>query len=133
MRSGRGMSSVGRTLAILAVAAIGCPATVPAAAAEVRQPTGKWVVEFAENECLLSRAYGTDSKPLYLGFIQAPMSAGIQLLVLKPSKDARLGHGEARVSFGGRAPVEAGYGAFLSHMQDPAEAGSVRTCFGHGW
>jgi TonB family protein len=97
---------------ILAVAAIACSGTGVAAAADARQPTGKWVVEFADNECLLSRAYGTDAEPLHLGFIQVPMSAGIQLLVLKHSTDATLDGGEARVSFGGRAPIEAGYGAF---------------------
>lgn len=49
------------------------PASVHAAP---RAPTGKWVVDFAEHQCVASREYGTADKPLALVFKQ-PLAGDI--------------------------------------------------------
>ena len=96
-----------RFLLLLSAAA----ASEPALAADPRTPTGKWVVEFAENECLLSRSYGTDRKPLFLAFDQVPMETGLQLILLKKGGRRDLRRGTARVDFGDGRQTVADYGA----------------------
>jgi hypothetical protein len=46
-----------------------------------RQPTGKWVAEYGEDECLLSRSYGTDANTLILTFRQLPMDEAARVIV----------------------------------------------------
>ena len=47
----------------------------PAAAApELRPPTGKWVIDYAEHQCTASRAFGTANKPLH--FVIKPSPGG---------------------------------------------------------
>lgn len=77
------MSSVRRTLAILAVAAIACPATAPAAAAEARQPTGKWIVDFDDAQCVARRNYGSSDDPLYLVVKAPPLGDVLQIAVVR--------------------------------------------------
>lgn len=84
-----------------------------AARDEVRQPTSKWLVEFADNECLLSRSYGTDAKQLLLTFERIPMNEGVTIYILKTSNRADLNNGSGRVSFGTAAVPEAKFGAYL--------------------
>ena len=67
------------------------------AAAEVRQPTGAWSVGITGNECLLTRPYGNAKQPLFLAFSKAPMSSGLDMVVLRPSTNADLRHGPAFV------------------------------------
>ena len=77
-----------------------------------RQPTSKWLVEFADNECLLSRSYGSDSNPLILTLEQTPMEQGIALYILKPSNRQDINNGRAQVSFGAES-TDAKFGAHL--------------------
>lgn len=96
-------------LILLPVAAAAAAAADP----QPRTPTGKWIVDFAESECLLIREYGTHEKPLLLAASQSPMDEGLQLIVLKHGSRASIDRGTARVAFGAGAPIEADYGAFL--------------------
>lgn len=59
---------------------------VVAQSSRVREPTGKWLVEYGLDQCLLSRAYGTDAKPLTVTFERLPMMQKVGLFVLKNSK-----------------------------------------------
>ncbi|CAA9509062.1 MAG: hypothetical protein AVDCRST_MAG09-1475 [uncultured Sphingomonas sp.] len=59
-------------------------ATVPQpAAAAPREPTGKWMVDFGETQCIAQRSYGTPDKPLTL-MPKAPETGGVlQLFVIR--------------------------------------------------
>lgn len=53
----------------------------PSAAASPRVPAGKWVVDFADHQCVASRNYGTVDKPLYLGFKPSPLGKVMQIVL----------------------------------------------------
>jgi TonB family protein len=95
----------------LVIALLGSIAAAPESS--VRQPTSKWLVEFAENQCLMSRAYGSDKAKLTLAFERFPMDNGIYVYVLKPGKRDDLRSGRADVSFGTSDIANAGFGAGL--------------------
>jgi hypothetical protein len=61
----------GRFLAFLAAVSAGA-----AASAEPRQPTGKWVVNFADAQCIATRNYGSEKDPLVL-VLKAPAIGGL--------------------------------------------------------
>jgi TonB family protein len=68
---------------ILACAAL--LSTTGAAAAEPRQPTGKWIVNFADAQCVATRNYGSEADPLYL-VLKAPATGGtLQVAVVRKS------------------------------------------------
>ena len=46
-----------------------------AAAAEPKQPTGKWIVNFADAQCVATRNYGSEADPIYL-VLKAPATGG---------------------------------------------------------
>jgi len=56
------------------------------AAAPPLAPTGKWVVDFADHQCLASRNYGPPGKPLYLVLKPSPMGQVIQLSIVRKAK-----------------------------------------------
>lgn len=49
--------------------------TAGTAVAEPKQPTGKWVVNFADAQCVATRNYGSEADPLYL-VLKAPATGG---------------------------------------------------------
>lgn len=54
-----------------------------ASAGEPRQPTGKWIVNFADAQCVATRNYGTDADPILL-VLKAPATGGsLQVGVVK--------------------------------------------------
>lgn len=79
----------------------------------VRHPTSKWLVEFADNECLLSRSYGNDRKQLILTFEQSPMEKGIAIYVLKTGNKSEMNNGLAQVSFRNGFSEDVTFGAYL--------------------
>ena len=84
-----------------------------AAAADPKQPTGKWVAEFGDHQCVLSRAYGTADNALILAFQKLPTQTGIELTVLKTGKSTTLANsGLARVGFRKGSSVEVAFGAY---------------------
>ncbi|HEX6072510.1 MAG TPA: TonB family protein [Sphingomicrobium sp.] len=86
---------IARVLAIIAVAL----STTATDAPEIRQPTGKWVVNFAESQCILSRDYGTPDKPFALIFEPSAMGDRISLIVLRPGKFDDLAKQPAKLRF----------------------------------
>ena len=81
--------------------------TVPAVAAEPapapRQPTGKWLVDYAENMCVLQREYGSLDDRLTLAFKPTPVADWITAYVLdRPARRK-----------GEWVPVTIGFGAGL--------------------
>ena len=55
----------------------------PAAAAAPLQPTSKWVVDFAANQCTAARSYGTEDKPLTLVLKPAVLGDVMTLAILR--------------------------------------------------
>jgi TonB family protein len=90
-------------LAALGVATL--IAADPASAADPLQPTGKWVVEFADAQCVATRNYGPADKPFYLVLKAPPLGSVLQLGVIRqgPGSDARQIDGEIR--FDENAPL----------------------------
>ena len=58
---------------VLACAAL--LSTAGTAAAEPKQPTGKWIVNFADAQCVATRNYGSEADPIYL-VLKAPATGG---------------------------------------------------------
>jgi TonB family protein len=74
-------------IGLLALAAAGM-AAADAAPPEIRQPTGKWVVDFADAQCVAYRDYGTAEAPLYLVLKAPPLGSIMQLAVVRPGGGA---------------------------------------------
>ena len=61
--------------------------TAGAAAAEPKQPTGKWIVNFADAQCVATRNYGSEAEPIYLVF-KAPATGGtLQVGIVQKGRD----------------------------------------------
>jgi TonB family protein len=74
-------------------------------AAEPQQPTGKWIVEYAEKMCVLQRSYGTEQRPLTLAFRPDPFSGDLTVYFLdKPTRQFGA-YVDASVGFGPGKPV----------------------------
>lgn len=100
---------LGRVLAFTVLAM----SSAAAAAADPKQPSGKWTVETHANECLLVRSYGSPRNPLFLVISQAPMGAGVAVRILYNREWAVFDNGTATVRFEGGEPIEASFGARL--------------------
>lgn len=62
-------------LGVIALAAIAV-SSAAIAAREPKQPTGKWIVNFADAQCVATRNYGTETDPIYL-LLKAPATGGV--------------------------------------------------------
>jgi len=65
-------------VALLASPSIAAPAPL--------SPTGKWIVDYAEERCTASRAFGTAEKPVVLVIKRAPVGDVFQLLLVRPAR-----------------------------------------------
>lgn len=54
----------------------------PAAAAEPKQPSGKWIVHFDEAQCVATRQYGPDDKAVHLALKAPPVGDVLQIGVV---------------------------------------------------
>lgn len=93
-------------LRLLAFALATSVAAQPAAAAQARQPTGKWVVHFDESQCLAERTYGTAAEPLTLALKQPPMGSAMQLSVVMKKYIREPEQVDATISFAGQPPIK---------------------------
>jgi TonB family protein len=84
---------IARVLALLAL--LGSTPVAP----ELRQPTGKWVVNFADSQCILSRDYGTPGLPLTLTFEPSVMGDRMKLVVLRSGKSREILRRPAKIWF----------------------------------
>ena len=100
------MKIVGATSAALLAAA-----SMPSAAAPL-PPTGKWVVNFDDAQCVASRDYGTRERPLTLVLKQPALGEVIQVGVLRSGSYAPPMQVKGQVQFGDAAPSPASVLAF---------------------
>jgi hypothetical protein len=76
----------------------------PTQAQEIRQPLGKWVVDYADTMCSASRTYGPPDKPLMLAFRLSPTGKVVRVIIVRP------GRGPKAYQFEARTNVAAGKG-----------------------
>jgi len=50
---------------------------------ELLKPTGKWVIDYDASQCMATRAYGSEAKPLYLVIKPSPTSNVVQLALVR--------------------------------------------------
>lgn len=91
---------IARWAASLLLAAVSATAV-----GEPRQPTGKWIADFAETQCIAYRNYGTEEKPLYLVFRNPPLGSIMQVSVMRKGGWARTDQLDASVSFDRQPPI----------------------------
>jgi TonB family protein len=73
-------------LSLVTGSALAATAFAAPAVAAPRQPAKKWVVEFAEAQCLASREYGTAEKPLMLVLKLPPMGEVLQMTLVRSGR-----------------------------------------------
>lgn len=67
---------------IIALGAV-CALASTALAAEPLKPTGNWVVDYAEAQCVATRAFGSKEKPLHLLIKPSPTSDVVQIALVR--------------------------------------------------
>jgi len=75
------------------------------------EPTANWVIDYAEDQCFLTRKFGTGEKRVIFGFGLLPGAIGEQIFLIEPSRDVggarsvtgqfELGPDQERVTAGG--------------------------------
>jgi hypothetical protein len=53
------------------------------AAADPRRPTDHWVVDYDDAQCVASRNYGTEDKPLYLALKPSPTGSVVRIMLIR--------------------------------------------------
>jgi TonB family protein len=64
------------------------------------QPTGKWVINYAEAQCVASRPFGNKDNPLYLLIKLSPTSDVVQISLIKDGRQFNGVQRAATVKFG---------------------------------
>lgn len=102
-----GIVSFSAFAALMAAGLVSQTATVPTAPAPM-SPTQKWVLNYAESMCVLSREYGTEAKPLTFGLRPSPMGDYVRIAILQ-AEDSNAANGKANIAFDGNPAIEAPY------------------------
>ena len=95
----------------LFIATAACLSSTPVSAASLA-PTGPWVVDYSNDQCLLDRNYGTDAEPIILAIRRVPMDSNVAIGVLSRGGRTESTVGNAKVRFGGAPPVQAAFRAY---------------------
>src|SRR5687767_15100017 len=113
-----------------------CAIGMGLAAAAPRQPSGRWVVEFNDAQCIASRNYGTPDSPLRL-VLKSPAAGDIvQLAVIRPAARSDTAQLDSEVAIDQGAPVRTKAFAYTAARQKrraylinlpTAEFGAART------
>lgn len=72
-----------------------------------RQPTSTWNVDFADAQCVASRAYGTDEEPLHLVLKAPPVGGVMQIALMRKPGSAPPEQVEAVIGIDERPPLKA--------------------------
>lgn len=89
-------------ISLLALLAASVPAT---AADRPRQPTGKWVVNYADSQCVASRMYGSAPQELWLVIKTPPLGTVVQLAVVRSGRGSEAEQVDATVEIDQRPPL----------------------------
>lgn len=89
---------------------LGALAALPSDSPAPLEPTAKWSIDYADDQCFLSRTFGTGTDQIILGFGVLPGAVHDQIFLIESGRDAG---GTRRISAvfdlgSGLEPVEAG-------------------------
>ncbi len=84
------------------------------AAAEPRQPTGRWVVNFDAAQCIASRNYGTADNPLFLALKSPPLGSVVQVGVIRPGQGGATTQLDGEFAIDQRTPLRTSILAFTA-------------------
>jgi hypothetical protein len=88
-------------------------ASAPPAPEAPLPPTGKWGVDYAQNDCVLSRDYGTPDARLTLGLRPWPMGTSTEIVLMTPRHaKAPFEEGHASMTIGAAQSVDAHYSRY---------------------
>lgn len=91
------MAFLRNALAGLMIIASPAPAsTVPMPA----DPVGKWVLDYGEAGCTLSRTFGDPAKPMILGFVPVPFGEKVRVVLITPDRPKGPGLDKGTIEFG---------------------------------
>src|SRR5687768_4203358 len=76
-------------------------------AAEPRQPTARWVVNYDDAQCVASRNYGSDEKPLFLALKPSPTGSVMRVMLVRNGASSAAEQRPASVRFDGKAAIPA--------------------------
>lgn len=75
-------------LLITATSVIASGAEAAGGQAALRQPVGKWVIDYAEHQCTATRAFGSIDKPLHLLLKSAPGGEVTQIALIEKGRSS---------------------------------------------
>lgn len=90
-----------RNLALLALLISGTATAEPPA----RQPTDKWVVNFADAQCVASRAYSLAEESVFLVLKLPPLGDLLQISVVRRGSKNRVAQGNGELQLGTGSPI----------------------------
>lgn len=90
------------------------PISTAAAVFKPLVPTGKWVVNFADNQCLATRDYGPPGKPLYLVLKPSPKGQVMKVSIVRKGAGREAIQVPATIRFDNDQPIESNVLAFAS-------------------
>jgi TonB family protein len=94
---------IGRVLALAAsIAATNAPL------AEPRQPTARWVVNFADAQCVATRSYGSKEEPVFLVLKQPPLGSVMQLAIIDSRGAGKPEQMDVTLTFDDQKPIKMG-------------------------
>jgi TonB family protein len=76
-------------------------------AAEPRQPTARWVVNYDDAQCVASRNYGTDDKPLFLALKPSPTGSLMRIMLMRNGASSDAEQRPASVRFDSNPAIAA--------------------------
>jgi hypothetical protein len=76
-----------------------------AGSVEAVAPTGRWVVDFADHQCVASRTFGEAKSPWMLAIKPSPTSDVVQLILIRDGGSRDAVQEDVRLTFGKAAPV----------------------------
>ncbi len=84
----------------------------PAVSAAPLQPTSKWVVDFAESQCIASRSYGSDDKPLTLVLKPTVLGEVMTLAIVREGRLSAVEQYEVAITLDDGSPIKSSLLAF---------------------
>ena len=88
------------------LAAMSAAVAAQSVSAAPLQPTGKWHVDFADSQCVASRDYGAEGRPLFLVFKKPAIGDVLQIAVVQNGSVQEPTQLDGEVSFDNLPPIE---------------------------
>jgi TonB family protein len=74
-------------------------------AAEPRRPTGRWVLDYDDAQCVASRNYGTDDSPLFLALKPSPTGSVMRVMLIRNGGPSDAEQRPASIRFDDKAAI----------------------------